>query len=719
MADQELRYVISVVDRATAELARLTGTIGSLAQTADRLNERIAGGADDSRLSMVSLNQTVELLQKSFGFLKSAIEFPLEQFSKLVTGSADLVRVYDEQAQAQVRLESALLAQGAAVEETSKSLREYAEELQRGTRFGDETILGVEAIVAGFVRGEDQIKRATKAALDLSSAFGTDVQTSALKVAQAIETGTLSLGRLQLQLTESQDPATRLNAALGAIEGRFGGLSEKLATVGAGPLEQLGNVFSGFQATLGELIAKSPEFNAFIDTAKELLGSLQEFAKSNSTDLIIGFGRVFQTSLGLAVVTTQALVLGIEKLVLVVTKIGEAFGVFDTVGATEIKIDALKTGIEDMNKELVKLGDQSPRFENLWGALALDTDEVAAKSEDLTRAIGNNQRAITELESKLEDLKVDPFQDMKKSAGELSDELEGLIDQFDEAFERNLQARRADTPEAEQLRRRESIDRATRNVEAAGLTGALDPLVQAMQPVADALSVSAEELSGSALLASQLDTSAAAAFTAALAEFDGSIEQWEALRDLESAVIAEWETAAGLHETAALGLSTSSVDLTRSSVDLTNAGAQLFGAADGLDAAADALGGAGDSMDAAAGSLDRAAGALQSAADALSDGGGTPQFASGAVVRRATRAIIGEAGPEAVIPLNEEGARFAARALGLTGGAATPVSVAISARNLTLSERGLGAVFSQFDRRLSDSLARQRRLRSGSLSGSA
>jgi hypothetical protein len=716
VADQDLRYVITVVDRATAELARLTGTIDTLARTAESLNKKMEEGSEDTQASLISLNQGIELVQKGFSLLGAAIEFPIAQFSSLLSISTDLVREYDVQAQAEVRLASALTASGDAAEGTAESLIEYASALQQTTRFGDEAIVATEAVVASFVRGDANIQRATKAALDLSSAFGIDLQSAALKVATAVETGELAIGRMKVKLTESKDPADRLNTALTAIESRFGGLSEKLANVGAGPLDQLQNAISDFRETIGDLISKTPEFLAFIDTSKEMLASLQAFAKNNSSDLIIAFGRAFELSFKLASASVEAIVQSVDKLTKVVVAIGEAFWVFrdqdevrEELGETGKALDELtkKRGI--LEGELAKPSVQK----NIELFLGFQTS-LNLVNNDIATLTGK----VSELKTELGELEHDPFAEMKKSASELATEITGLVEQFEQGFEKNLEKRRAETPEAQRAafgQRLEGIDQALGE---AGLIGILDPMVQAQKAAAERLEKAAEELGLTAGIATQLATAESLRFLEVLGTFNGSLDQWKELRALESTILNQFDTGIKAFGTAVEGLDASSIKLGVSAGGLDMSAAGLSLSASSLGFAADGLSAAGQDLNGASGSLDRAADALEEAANALQQGGGgegLPQLAAGGILRRPTKVIGGEAGPEAIIPLNEEGARFAARAFGLGGAGISVGSINISARNLSLSPQGLDATFNAFDRKLADSLQRARRMKSGSL----
>ena len=67
----------------------------------------------------------------------------------------------------------------AALGRTSYALQNQAKSLQRVSRFGDETIMEAQALIAAFVKEEDAIAAATKATLDLAAAKGMDLVVAA------------------------------------------------------------------------------------------------------------------------------------------------------------------------------------------------------------------------------------------------------------------------------------------------------------------------------------------------------------------------------------------------------------------------------------------------------------------------------------------------------------------------------------------------------------
>ena len=60
-----------------------------------------------------------------------------------------------------------------------------------------------------------------------------------------------------------------------------------------------------------------------------------------------------------------------------------------------------------------------------------------------------------------------------------------------------------------------------------------------------------------------------------------------------------------------------------------------------------------------------------------------PKLAKGGIVRSPTLAMIGEAGPEAVVPLSGQNAKNAANQMGLGGGGGGPITITVNAGGIT------------------------------------
>ena len=162
---------------------------------------------------------------------------------------------------------------------TSQALLDQAAALQKVTTYGDETIVEAQAMIAMFVKDENQIKAATKATLDLAAAKGMDLVSAAELVAKSIGTSTNALSRHGVVIEGVTGSTERFESAINGINAAFGGQAQ-VATFGGG-LTQLANVFSDVQEEIGFVITKNNFFVQGLQIVIKWMGQLAEAIKDN------------------------------------------------------------------------------------------------------------------------------------------------------------------------------------------------------------------------------------------------------------------------------------------------------------------------------------------------------------------------------------------------------------------------------------------------------
>jgi len=174
-----------------------------------------------------------------------------------------------EQEAAVKALTDALAPLGSKAETVSQALQEQAAALQKVSTFGDETIIRAQALIAAFVRDEDQIKAATKATLDLAAAKGFDLVTAADLVSKTLGSSTNALKRYGIEAKGAVGSTERLSSLTGNIEKVFGGRAAGEIDTYAGAIKQLSNAYGDFLEVLGNTVTKS---GAVRETIDRLLG---------------------------------------------------------------------------------------------------------------------------------------------------------------------------------------------------------------------------------------------------------------------------------------------------------------------------------------------------------------------------------------------------------------------------------------------------------------
>tara|TARA_R110002020_G_scaffold290190_1_gene505663 strand:+ start:3905 stop:6331 length:2427 start_codon:yes stop_codon:yes gene_type:complete len=197
---------------------------------------------------MVDITNKGRLLQNSFATIRSKMLLAAFAAGLVQQSILRLVKLYAEQELAERRLSIALGY-------TSKRLVDQASELQKVTKFGDEAIIGAQAMIATFVKEEDQIELVTKATLDLASAKGMDLNTAADLVARSIGSSTNALSKYGVQASGSAGSTERLESIVGAIQKRFGGFAEGELNTVSGMLAATANAVGDAGEAIGEVLA--------------------------------------------------------------------------------------------------------------------------------------------------------------------------------------------------------------------------------------------------------------------------------------------------------------------------------------------------------------------------------------------------------------------------------------------------------------------------------
>ena len=194
-----------------------------------------------------------------------------------------------ESAQAMGQVEAALKSMGPAAGRTKEQLAEAATELMHLSTFDDDEILRkvtANLLTFGTVAGE-QFDRAQKAAVDLSTRMGGDLQSATLLVGKALNDPIKGMGALRkvgIQLTDQQKEQVKAFVAAGnaagaqgviltELERQFGGSAKAMRD--ATPGIDSKNEWDDFTETVGGLALKVlPSLTAVLATVLGLFNQL-------------------------------------------------------------------------------------------------------------------------------------------------------------------------------------------------------------------------------------------------------------------------------------------------------------------------------------------------------------------------------------------------------------------------------------------------------------
>lgn len=161
--------------------------------------------------------------------------------------------------------EAVLKSTGGAAGLNAKQIAAMAQEYSNATNFTDDAVQSAQNVLLTFTKvGKEAFKPATAAILDMSTALGTDLQSATILVGKALNDpikGVTALTKSGVQFTKSQkDQIAALVAnndllgaqkiILGELETQFGGS----AAAAADPMTQLGNTIGELKEQLGTLL---------------------------------------------------------------------------------------------------------------------------------------------------------------------------------------------------------------------------------------------------------------------------------------------------------------------------------------------------------------------------------------------------------------------------------------------------------------------------------
>lgn len=214
-------------------------------------------------------------------------------FATLTRAVRAAVSAAREQEDAIAKLNAALAPLGDGAAAVSDSLQAQASALQQLTKAGDETIISGQALIASFTKNEEEIKKATAAALDLSAATGQNLQSAFLLLGRAASGETSTLSRYGITLDENIPKSEKFAAAIEKINAQFGGQAAAQAKTFSGVVTQVGNAYGDLAEQAGFAVTENEELLTALSTIRDVLLNGQTIKAIRDTadavvDLVVG-----------------------------------------------------------------------------------------------------------------------------------------------------------------------------------------------------------------------------------------------------------------------------------------------------------------------------------------------------------------------------------------------------------------------------------------------
>lgn len=276
-------------------------------------------------------------------------------------------------------LNAALLRTGLYSAQAKAGIESFATQIQNTTNIDDDMAKSLYSMALNFTPNIDKAKELTQAAIDLSAATGTDVD-SAIKQLGGTMSGNLGLlGRIVPQVKLLTEDQLKHGDAVKYVSAAYKGF----AAANSDPFTQLGNSFNNFKETLGDLFIKNPVVNEAIKGFISIFEELSKYLKNNKSAMD-----------GIADVT----IFIVEN----IFRVGKAIYAIPNNLVIMFKI----AGEAIASSMIAIAGDISGAFAKVAGFLGLDdmSNSLQQNADMLKGAYAEAGKSIDELRSKYIDL---------------------------------------------------------------------------------------------------------------------------------------------------------------------------------------------------------------------------------------------------------------------------------------------------------------------------
>jgi beta-phosphoglucomutase-like phosphatase (HAD superfamily) len=210
--------------------------------------------ADEKHASLI-----VELIDKASSGLKKLRASWLAITAAVATVTAFVwkaITAWGEQERVIAKLNTALNLNASNTDGASTRLQELAGSLQKVTKFTDDSIINMMALLASYGLNENAIAKLTPKILDLATVTGGDLQNAAMQLGKVLSTNTIgNLTRLGLKVDEVKFKEDAFGAVMDALTKQFDGQAEAAGKTLPGKLSILNHSYDELMESIGKLLS--------------------------------------------------------------------------------------------------------------------------------------------------------------------------------------------------------------------------------------------------------------------------------------------------------------------------------------------------------------------------------------------------------------------------------------------------------------------------------
>ncbi|MFH8039054.1 MAG: hypothetical protein QXJ14_03525 [Candidatus Aenigmatarchaeota archaeon] len=343
-----------------------------------------------------------------------------------ITGALGLaVKAAGDQERANLLLASAMKTAGIYTDRLYNSLVNYAGQLQKTTKYSDDAIMSAQRILIQFGATGDQINSLTQATLDFASALGMDLNTAALLIGKTITGEMNSLARYGISLKNVKDESERVKIVTEKIAELFGGTAKTEAETFSGSIEQLKNMIGDTAEKIGFILL--PYLKNFIEKAKDVIDRISNWIDKNRGLLDILVPLV--AKIGLVLTAIGGISLALPKLIGLWGSFNTLLNVSKTIltghplfllPATLLAIyEAANLVVNTYNKQKEYEASLNKTLEGRIKWYEQEIEKIKSKkklTEEDLQTIAKYEKAIQNLQKTIEEQKNKEIELLKKSS---------------------------------------------------------------------------------------------------------------------------------------------------------------------------------------------------------------------------------------------------------------------------------------------------------------
>lgn len=298
------------------------------------------------------------------------------------------VKAANTQLQAEAKLLNALKGRA----DVQQRLIASAAELQSRSTVGDEAIIEQQAFLAALGLNERQIESTIEAAVQLSAALGTSLDSATKNLAKTYGGLTGELGESIPALKNLTEEQLRNGEAIRFVNENYKGFAETAASTGVGPLQQLKNQLGDIGEQIGVILLPALEK---ITAALKKVATWFQNLSPEIKEIIVSVG-AFVAAVGPLLVVVGKVATALKSVLAIMPALSSAFSAFcaTPLGAMIAGITALAAAWASVVSEQeqyerrmaefsrnLELDSRKKAYDDAYAKYSSASDEVLANAE--------------------------------------------------------------------------------------------------------------------------------------------------------------------------------------------------------------------------------------------------------------------------------------------------------------------------------------------------